>query len=123
VTTTSYEHFPCTDVTVVVPWSGSSKLQRLDNESKSRRDVKKSGPLALAPNDNPLAKKLSQLPPVPKKSTDNGTNEDSEQPSNTDSSVGESGDGSLQQDGGNNAAISNNSNVPSTAWGLVIVTA
>lgn len=123
MTTTSYEHFPCTDVTVVVPWSGSSKLQRLDNESKSRRDVKKSGPLALAPNDNPLAKKLSQLPPVPKKSTDNGTNEDSEQPSNTDSSVGESGDGSLQQDGGNNAAISNNSNVPSTAWGLVIVTA
>ncbi|GJV70934.1 WD repeat-containing protein 44-like protein [Tanacetum coccineum] len=123
VTTTSYEHFPCTDVTVAVPWSGSSKLQWLDNESKSKRDVKKSGPLALAPNDNSLAKKSSQLPPVPKKSTDKGTNEDSKQTCDTDSSVGESGDGSLQPDGGNNAMISNSSNVPSTAWGLVIVTA
>nr|GFA30782.1 WD repeat-containing protein 44-like [Tanacetum cinerariifolium] len=93
------------------------------NESKSKRDVKKSGPLAQAPNDTSLAKKSSQFPPVPKKSIDKGTNRDSKQPCDIDSSVGESFDGSLQPDGGNNAMISNSSNVPSTAWGLVIVTA
>lgn len=121
MTTTSHEHFPCTDVTVAVPWYGSSKLQRLDNEPQSKRDSKRSGPLSLSPDDNAQAKKSSQLPPVSKKSTEKGTNEDTEQPSNAGTNDSESGDGSLQSDGSNNAT--NNNNSQSTAWGMVIVTA
>ncbi|KAI3788576.1 hypothetical protein L2E82_01347 [Cichorium intybus] len=106
VTTTSYEHFPCTEVTVVVPWS------------------KRSGQDPVTAEDNVQAKKSSQLPPVPKNSTEKSTNstiDDSVQPSRTDSSIGTSdpGDASSRSDGGNN----NNTNVQSTAWGLVIVAA
>ncbi|XP_071687329.1 uncharacterized protein [Rutidosis leptorrhynchoides] len=115
VTTTSYEHFPCTDVTVALPWHGTSKLNQLDNEPQSKRRSKKSGPL---PTDNNVETKKSKLPPVPKK----GTNDNSEQTTNTDASVGESGDGSLQTDGGNNVAAAASS-AQSTVWGLVIVTA
>ncbi|KAI3830290.1 hypothetical protein L1987_04428 [Smallanthus sonchifolius] len=106
VTTTSYEHFPCTEVTFAVPWHGSNKQQGLDNEPQAKCDSKRSAPL---PVDD---KKSSQLPPVPKKGTEKGTNEDSEQPSNTDTSV---------DDGA--AAAATNNNVQSTAWGLVIMTA
>ncbi|CAH1418597.1 unnamed protein product [Lactuca virosa] len=122
VTTTSYEHFPCTEVTVVVPWSGSSKLQRLDNEPQSTRHSKRSGPDPQKSEDNVQAKKSSQLPPVPKNSTEKGSNsnvDNSEQPSRNESSIGvsDSGDTSSRLDGGNN------STAQSTAWGLVIVTA
>ncbi|CAI9287537.1 unnamed protein product [Lactuca saligna] len=122
VTTTSYEHFPCTEVTVVVPWSGSSKLQRLDNEPQSTRHSKRLGPDPQKSEDNVQAKKSSQLPPVPKNSTEKGTNstvDNSEQPSRNESSIGvsDSGDTSSRLDGGNN------NTAQSTAWGLVIVTA
>lgn len=119
MTTTSYEHFPCTEVTVALPWHGSSKLQQLDNEPQSKRHSKRSGPLPT--DDNGQAKK-SQLPPVPKRGTEKGTSEDSEQPSQTDTSFVESGDSALQSDSNNNAAAAANNNVQSTAWGLVIVT-
>ncbi|XP_076958179.1 uncharacterized protein LOC143633834 [Bidens hawaiensis] len=112
VTTTSYEHFICTDVTVAVPWHGSNKHQGLDNEPQPKCDSKRSG--LLSADDNVQAKKSSQLPPVPKK----GTNEDSEQPSNTDTGVGEPDDVSLLS-----AGVTPNNNTQSTAWGLVIVTA
>lgn len=112
VTTTSYEHFICTDVTVAVPWHGSNKHQGLDNEPQPKCDPKRSGPLSA--DDIVQAKKSSQLPPVPKK----GTNEDSEQPSNTDTGVGEPDDVSLLS-----AGATPNNNTHSTAWGLVIVTA
>nr|XP_043610858.1 WD repeat-containing protein 44 [Erigeron canadensis] len=105
VTTTSYEHFSCTEVTVALPWQGSGK---------------RSGPL---PVDNNGKTKKSKLPPVPKKDTEKGTNEDSEEPSNSDTGASESGDGSLQSDRGNNTTAAGNNNVQSTAWGLVIVTA
>ncbi|KAL7601284.1 uncharacterized protein LOC111889384 [Lactuca sativa] len=122
VTTTSYEHFPCTEVTVVVPWSGSSKLQRLDNEPQSTRHSKRSAPDPQKSEDNVQAKKSSQLPPVPKNSTEKGSNstvDNSEQPSRNESSIGvsDSGDTSSRLDGGNN------NTAQSTAWGLVIVTA
>ncbi|KAL4587304.1 hypothetical protein LXL04_000173 [Taraxacum kok-saghyz] len=112
VTTTSYEHFPCTEVTVVVPWLGSSKLQRLENEPQPTQHSKRSDP---DPRDD---KKSSQLPPAPK-STEKGTNSnvnEYEHLSHTESSVGVTESGRL--DGGNN-----NSTAQSTAWGLVIVTA
>ncbi|KAF5821118.1 putative transcription factor WD40-like family [Helianthus annuus] len=120
VTTTSYEHFTCMEVTVAVPWHGSNKSQGLDNEPQAKCNSKRSGPLSV--DDNAQAKKSSHLPPVPKKGTEKGTNEDSEQPSNTDTDVGESDDGSLLLGIGAAAATPNN-NIQSTAWGLVIVTA
>ncbi|KAJ0808906.1 putative transcription factor WD40-like family [Helianthus annuus] len=120
VTTTSYEHFTCMEVTVAVPWHGSNKLQGLENEPQAKCNSKRSGPLSV--DDNAQAKKSSHLPPVPKKGTEKGTNEDSEQPSNTDTDVGESDDGSLLLGIGAAAATPNN-NIQSTAWGLVIVTA
>ncbi|KAJ0791756.1 putative transcription factor WD40-like family [Helianthus annuus] len=120
VTTTSYEHFSCMEVTVAVPWHGSNKSQGLDNEPQAKCNSKRSGPVSV--DDNAQAKKSSQLPPVPKKGTEKGTNEDSEQPSNTDTDVGESDDGSLLLGIGAAAATPNN-NIQSTAWGLVIVTA
>ncbi|KAI7739295.1 hypothetical protein M8C21_026630, partial [Ambrosia artemisiifolia] len=119
VTTTSYEYFSCTDVTVAVPWHGSNKQQGLDKEPQSKCGSKRSGPLFV--EDNVQAKKSSQLPPVPKKGTKKGMNEeDAEQPSNTGTDVGESNDGSSQS---GNAAAATNNNIQSTAWGLVIVTA
>ncbi|XP_024974696.1 WD repeat-containing protein 44-like [Cynara cardunculus var. scolymus] len=95
VTTTSYEHFPCTEVTVVQPWHGSSKFQRLNNETQSKGHSKRSG----------------RLDP---------TVEDSEPPSDASVAASECGDASSQSDSGRHG---NSNNVQSTAWGLVIVTA
>ncbi|KAI3667057.1 hypothetical protein L6452_42099 [Arctium lappa] len=123
VTTTSYEHFPCTEVTVVQPWLGSSKFQRINNETQSKGHSKRSDPLAPTPERKAHAKKPSELPPIPKKSTEKTTNpvvEDSEQPSDASVAASESADASSQSESGHH---SNGSNVQSTAWGLVIVTA
>lgn len=79
ITTTSYEHFVCTEVTVAVPWHGSNKLEGLENESQSKCDSKRS------------VDDKSQLPPVPKKQEDS-----EQQPCNT------SDDGSLQSSNNNN---------------------
>ncbi|KAK9057795.1 hypothetical protein SSX86_022633 [Deinandra increscens subsp. villosa] len=116
VTTTSYEHFICAEVTVAVPWHGSNKLQGLVYEPRSKR----SGPVPV--DDNVQATKPPQLPPVPKKGTEKSRNEDSEQTSNTEMSVSESDDGSSQL-GNGAAAAATNTDIQSTAWGLVIVTA
>ncbi|XP_060174500.1 uncharacterized protein LOC132605333 [Lycium barbarum] len=147
----AYEHFPCKDVSVAIPWPGSIKNQPpLADQINSKRDSKCSPPPhptngSPTKEDNSAgANSKRNLPPLPAKK--NGAEEkiqtcqeeDLAQDSPTDPGVGASesfsssspsirdGDSpsmssSSRFDGSNNNQ--GNNIIQSTAWGMVIVTA
>ncbi|MCE0481651.1 hypothetical protein HAX54_039541, partial [Datura stramonium] len=146
----AYEHFPCKDVSVAIPWPGSIKNQPpLVDQINSKRDSKRFLPPEPT-NGSPTreynsagANSKRNLPPLPAKKnsavekTQTCQDEDSAQDSPTDPGIGASesfsssspsirdGDSpsmssSSRFDGSNNQG---NSVIQSTAWGMVIVTA
>ncbi|CAN4126168.1 unnamed protein product [Withania somnifera] len=146
----TYEHFPCKDVSVAIPWLGSIKNQSpLVDQTHSKRDSKRSSP-PHPTNGSPMrednlagANSKRNLPPLPAKKNSavekiqTCQDENPSQDSPTDPGVGANesfsssspsiGDGdspsissSSRFDGSNNQG---NNIIQSTAWGMVIVTA
>ncbi|ESQ40156.1 hypothetical protein EUTSA_v10012625mg [Eutrema salsugineum] len=137
---TSYETFPCKDVSVAIPWHGVVKGEPPPTQTaQSKKPTKK--PSATT-QENVTAGKKTGLPPLPKKNNDNTADGATEQhqedepsrqiPQNeTENNTGES----LKP--GDSPSISISSRISSwswfdshgthlvqpTAWGMVIVTA
>ncbi|KAI3772654.1 hypothetical protein L6452_03844 [Arctium lappa] len=147
-----YEHFPCKEVSVTAPWPGSSRLEPPVVAMHSKRHSKRStttlppsatagGSFSSLHDDTGHGKRSSSLPPLPKRSSD-GTNEDIDHHSNTDSSIGpsESFNSAASSPGRFDDMTGSSPNHPSpskhegggghghhktiqaSAWGLVIVT-
>ncbi|VVB12946.1 unnamed protein product [Arabis nemorensis] len=138
---TSYETFPCKDVSVAIPWHGVVKGELPPTQSK--KNPKKSSTTVTTPENATTGKKPG-LPPLPKKNNDNTADGATEQhqedetathiPQNETENTGES----LKP--GDSPSISISSRISSwswfdssgshgahavqpTAWGMVIVTA
>lgn len=140
---TSFETFPCKDVSVAIPWHGVVKGEPPPAQTQPKKNPKK--PSATTTQENAAAGKKSGLPPLPKKNNDNTENVATEEhqeyepttqvPQNeTENNAGES----LKP--GDSPSISISSRISSwswfdgsgshgthlaqpTAWGMVIVTA
>ncbi|KAD5317465.1 hypothetical protein E3N88_17444 [Mikania micrantha] len=146
---TSYEHFPCKEVSVTAPWPGSSKLEQPLVEMHSKKHSKKSTitlppPLAgFSPTHNDVGhskRSSSPLPPLPKRNNPSiDSNEDIDHHAHADSSLGPSesfssaiGSSSRVADVSSPSPSSMSSpgwggnhshkTIQATAWGLVIVT-
>ncbi|XP_076955040.1 uncharacterized protein LOC143629730 [Bidens hawaiensis] len=141
---TSYEHFPCKEVSVTAPWPGSNKLEQPLVAMHSKRHTKRST-TTLRPSvtgSSPIHDDIGHskpssttLPPLPKKSNPStDVVEDTDHNANVDSSVGPSESFSAVVSssgrfdemtsptpvwGGNRG----HKTIQATAWGLVIVTA
>ncbi|KFK24743.1 hypothetical protein AALP_AA8G018700 [Arabis alpina] len=141
---TSYETFPCKDVSVAIPWHGVVKGELPPTQSK-KNPKKPSTTTTTTTPENATTGKKTGLPPLPKKNNDNTVDGGTEQhqedetatpvPQNeTENNTGES----LKP--GDSPSISISSRISSwswfdssgshgahavqpTAWGMVIVTA
>lgn len=143
---TSYETFPCKDVSVAIPWHGVVKGELPPTQTQSRKNPKK--PSTTTTNttpDNATTGKKSGLPPLPKKNNDNTVDGGTEQHQEEDpatqipQSEAENNTGESLKPG-DSPSISISSRISSwswfdssgthgahavqpTAWGMVIVTA
>ncbi|KAL1210893.1 COMPASS-like H3K4 histone methylase component WDR5A [Cardamine amara subsp. amara] len=141
---TSYETFPCKDVSVAIPWHGVVKGEPPPTQTQSKRNPKKTSTTTTGPENATTCKK-SGLPPLPKKNNENTADVGSEQHQEEDlvtqipqnESKNNTGE-SLKP--GDSPSISLSSRISSwswfdssgshgahshqpTAWGMVIVTA
>lgn len=145
----SHEQFPCRDVSVAIPWPGSSKNEVPIVEIHSRR-TKRITSHSQSSSDSPTKSKR-QLPPLPRKNSQServtsGPEKDLDQISRTESGISESFSSASGSSRSDRSSISNSSKnsgsqswsasrswfdvghchghtVEATAWGLVIVTA
>ncbi|CAN8257362.1 unnamed protein product [Cochlearia groenlandica] len=141
---TSYETFPCKDVSVAIPWHGAVKGELPPTQTQSKKPPKKPTTTTTTQEITTACKKTG-LPPLPKKNNDNAVDGATEQhqedehathvPQNeTENNTGET----LKH--GDSPSISFSSRISSwswfdssgshgsqivqpTAWGMVIVTA
>ncbi|XP_076943990.1 uncharacterized protein LOC143614440 [Bidens hawaiensis] len=142
--TTSYEHFPCKEVSVTAPWPGSNKLEQPLVAMHSKRHTKRST-TTLPPSvtgSSPIHDDIGHskpssttLPPLPKKSNPSADSvEYTDHYANVDSSVGPSESfSSVVSSSGRFDEMTSPSpgwggnqghkTIQATAWGLVIVTA
>ncbi|KAI3801316.1 hypothetical protein L1987_29420 [Smallanthus sonchifolius] len=147
---TSYEHFPCKEVSVATSWPGSSKLEQPLVTMHSKKHTKRSTATLPPPvtgsspahDDIGHSKPSSTpLPPLPKSSNPSTDGvEDTDDHANADSSVGpsESFSSAISSSGRLDGMTSPSPNsmsspgwggnrghktIQATAWGLVIVTA
>ncbi|CAH8318806.1 unnamed protein product [Eruca vesicaria subsp. sativa] len=139
---TSFETFPCKDVSVAIPWHGVVKGEPPPTQTQPKKNPKK--PSTTTTPENATTAKKSGLPPLPKKNNDDTANVATEEhqedeptthiPQNeTENTTGES----LKP--GDSPSISISSRISSwswfdgsgshgtplaqpTAWGMVIVT-
>lgn len=148
----SHEHFQSKEVSVAIPWPGSTKNEAPIVQLHSRRHSKRTTPQSLSGTVSPTKEDVGtnskgQLPPLPHKNNQSEKvtscpEEDQDKISRTDSSIGESFSSASMRD--DPSSISNSSSslgswssswswfdvgnshgntVQATAWGLVIVTA
>nr|GEY70376.1 hypothetical protein [Tanacetum cinerariifolium] len=149
---TSYENFPCKEVSVTAPWPGITKLQQPLVAMHSKKHAKKSTPTLPSPSpgstptrDDISNSKISSspLPPLPKSGNPSMESiEDIDNHSQTDSSIGpcesfnsaNGSSGRFDEMTSPSPSPSPNLKSPSggnhghktiqaTAWGFVIVTA
>ncbi|MFS7933203.1 putative transcription factor WD40-like family [Helianthus anomalus] len=147
---TSYEHFPCKEVSVTAPWPGGRKLEQPLVAMHSKKHSKRFTTTLLPPVTNSSSihddighsKPLSTpLPPLPKRSNPSTDSvEDIDDHAHSDSSVGpcESFSSVISSSGRFDEMTSHSPNsmsspgwggnrshktIQATAWGLVIVTA
>ncbi|KAG2334982.1 hypothetical protein Bca4012_000092 [Brassica carinata] len=66
---TSFETFPCKDVSVAIPWHGVVKGEPPPAQTQPKKNPKK--PSTTTTQENATAGKKSGLPPLPKKNNDN----------------------------------------------------
>ncbi|KAG7549238.1 WD40 repeat [Arabidopsis thaliana x Arabidopsis arenosa] len=142
---TSYETFPCKDVSVAIPWNGVVKGEPPSTQTQSKRNPKKTSTTTTTTPENATTSKKSGLPPLPKKNNDGTADGATEQHQDDDPATqipqneSESNTGeSLKH--GDSPSISISSRISSwswfdssgshgthsvqpTAWGMVIVTA
>ncbi|KAL8094734.1 uncharacterized protein LOC141692807 [Apium graveolens] len=146
----SHEQFRCRDVSVAIPWPGSSKNEVPIVEIHSRKHSKRIIPHSQSSSDSPTNSKR-QLPPLPRKNSQServtsGPEKDLDQISRTGSGIGESFSSASSSSRYERSSTSNSSKnsgshsfsasrswfdvghchghtVEATAWGLVIVTA
>lgn len=133
---TSYEAFPCKDVSVAIPWHGVVKGEPPPTHSK--KNTKKTSTTTTQDG------KKSGLPPLPKKNNDNTADGDAEQhqeddPATTDTPQNEAENNTGETlKAGDSPSMSLSSRISSwswfdgsgshgshnqpTAWGMVIVT-
>ncbi|EOA19973.1 hypothetical protein CARUB_v10000233mg [Capsella rubella] len=137
---TSYETFPCKDVSVAVPWNGVVKGEPPSAQPQSKRNPKKT----TTTPENTTTSKKSGLPPLPKKNNDGTTDGATEQHQDDESMTHNPQNESENNTGeslkhGDSPSISISSRISSwswfdssgshshtiqpTAWGMVIVTA
>lgn len=103
ITTHSHENFQCKDVSVAIPWLGTIKGEPQAMPTQSKRQSKRYPSQPTSINGSPtrednLPTSKRQLPPLPKKSTNNNTLESASARqeevlalvSHTESGVGES---------------------------------
>jgi len=141
---TSYETFPCKDVSVAVPWNGVVKGEPPSTQHQSKRNPKKPSTTTTTPENTTTGKK-SGLPPLPKKNNDGTADGATEQHQEDDPATHISHNESENNTGesikhGDSPSISISSRISSwswfdssgshgthsvqpTAWGMVIVTA
>ncbi|KAI7754325.1 hypothetical protein M8C21_009067 [Ambrosia artemisiifolia] len=146
---TSYEHFPCKEVSVTAPWPGSRKLEQPLVAMHSKKHSKRSTTILPTPVDGSSlihddighSKPSSTLlPPLPKRNNPTlDSVEDQDDHAHGDPSVGscESFNSAISSSGRFHEMTSPSPNstssrwggnhdhktVQATAWGLVIVTA
>ncbi|KAG2690539.1 hypothetical protein I3760_09G191600 [Carya illinoinensis] len=132
--TNSHEHFQCKDVSVAIPWLGTIKGEPPAMPTQPKRQSKRypSQPTSIngspTREDNLITNTKRQLPPLPKKSTNNNTLESASTPqedvglalvSQTESGIGESFD-SVSSSGryGDSPSILNarNPSASSSSW-------
>lgn len=142
----SHEQFSCRDVSVAIPWPGSSKNEVPIVEIHSKRYTKLVTPHSQSGTNSPSNSKR-QLPPLPRKNSQSERVEkDLDQICRTGSGKGESFSSASSSSRYDPSSISNSSRntgshscsasrswfdvghchghtVEATAWGLVIVTA
>ncbi|CAE6085562.1 unnamed protein product [Arabidopsis arenosa] len=142
---TSYETFPCKDVSVAIPWNGVVKGEPPSTQTQSKRNPKKNSTTTTTTPENATTSKKSGLPPLPKKNNDGTADGATEQHQEDDPATqipqneAENNTGeSLKH--GDSPSISISSRISSwswfdssgshgthsvqpTAWGMVIVTA
>ncbi|KAF8096037.1 hypothetical protein N665_0319s0053 [Sinapis alba] len=131
---TSYETFPCKDVSVAIPWHGVVKGEPPPTHANSKKNTKKTT------QENATGGKKSGLPPLPKKNNDNTSDGASEEPQEdepTTQNETENNNGESLKSG-DSPSMSLSSRISSwswfdgsgshgshnqpTAWGMVIVT-
>uniref|UniRef100_M4CND6 Anaphase-promoting complex subunit 4 WD40 domain-containing protein n=1 Tax=Brassica campestris TaxID=3711 RepID=M4CND6_BRACM len=140
---TSFETFPCKDVSVAIPWHGVVKGEPPPAQTQPKKNPKK--PSATTTQENAAAGKKSGLPPLPKKNNDNTENvateehQEDEPTTQVPQNETENNAGELLKPG-DSPSISISSRISSwswfdgsgshgthlaqpTAWGMVIVTA
>ncbi|XP_074285995.1 uncharacterized protein LOC141611366 [Silene latifolia] len=75
IDTKSYEHFPCKDVSVAIPWPGSLKFEPPTIQLHPKKNTKKPTTTSSPRKDDPNKNSKRHLPPLPnKKKTDNENN-------------------------------------------------
>ncbi|CAA7021217.1 unnamed protein product [Microthlaspi erraticum] len=136
---TSYETFPCEDVSVAIPWHGVVKGELPPTQTQTKKNTKKPSTTTSSP-ENTTACKKSGLPPLPKKTND-GTGDGATEQHKEDEAVtqneAEDNPGETLKHG-DSPSISISSRISSwswfdssgshgahaiqpTAWGMVIV--
>ncbi|KAL6503190.1 hypothetical protein OROHE_023819 [Orobanche hederae] len=145
ITVQAHEHFPCKDVSIAVPWPGSTRNEPPTVEIHSKRHSKRSAPPTLEDNNTIGLSSRRHLPPLPKKNNGLDRNascagEDFAQSSRIDPGIGvgdsfDSSSASIRYGDSPSQAWSSSwslfdngvghggQTVQATAWGLVIVTA
>ncbi|KAF3544501.1 hypothetical protein DY000_02000078 [Brassica cretica] len=140
---TSFETFPCKDVSVAIPWHGVVKGEPPPAQTQPKKNPKK--PSTTTTQENATAGKKSGLPPLPKKNNDNtesvATEEHQEDEPTTQVPQNETENNAGETiKPGDSPSISISSRISSwswfdgsgshgthlaqpTAWGMVIVTA
>ncbi|KAL6503183.1 hypothetical protein OROHE_023812 [Orobanche hederae] len=131
ITVQAHEHFPCKDVSVAVPWRGSTRNEPPTVEIHSKRHSKRSAPPTLEDNNNNNNNTIGSssrrhLPPLPKKNNGLDRNascagEDFAQSSRIDPGIGvgdsfDSSSASIRY--GDSPSISASAASPSQAWSL-----
>ncbi|CAH8371149.1 unnamed protein product [Eruca vesicaria subsp. sativa] len=133
---TSYEAFPCKDVSVAIPWHGVVKGEPPPTHSHSKKNAKKT-----STQENANGAKKSSLPPLPKKNNDNaadGATEQHQEDEATTQNEAENNNTGETLKPGDSPSTSLSSRISSwswfdgsgshgshnqpTAWGMVIVT-
>ncbi|KAK1389504.1 WD repeat-containing protein 44 [Heracleum sosnowskyi] len=147
----SHEQFSCKDVSVAIPWPGSSKKEVPVVEIHPKKNTKRITPRSQSSTNTPTKSK-GQLPPLPRNNShservpSSPEKKDQDQISRTESGIGESFSSASGLTRDDPSSISNSSRnsgsqswsssrswfdvghchghtVEATAWGLVIVTA
>ncbi|KAJ4911539.1 Transducin/WD40 repeat-like superfamily protein [Raphanus sativus] len=139
---TSYETFPCKDVSVAIPWHGVVKGEPPPTQTHSKKNTKKTS--TATTQENATGGKKSGLPPLPKKNNDNTADgateehqEDEPGTTNTPQNETENNTGETLKPGDSpstslssrisswswfDGSGSHGSHNQPTAWGMVIVT-